>query len=114
MRRKIVGVIAVSILILVAWRWWPRHTPVVHAAAPPPVERVHLPWVITPPPAVAQLAVKHKPDESRYGLWMLADPALPMLVADSLIVSRFPRDSLPLTKYQVDQLQPNRRFDTRG
>src|SRR5437588_3602264 len=38
----------------------------------------------------------------------------PMVVADTLIVSRFPRDSWPLTVHQVDQLEPNRRYDTRG
>ena len=92
---------AVIVAALIAWRMWPRSAPSVATRE-------------APPPQLATLESHRKVDTSRYGLWMLADPALPMMVADSLVVSRFPRDSLPLTKYQVDQLEPNRRFDSKS
>lgn len=90
-----------------------RHAPVAAPVGQTPAKVAGPSWAIVPPPGVAKLEANRKPDVSRFGLWMLSDPNLPMIVADSLLVSRFPRDSLPLTKYQVDQLQPNRRFDSR-
>jgi hypothetical protein len=114
--RRLLAVAGVILVILLVWKLWPKRAPIVHAppAPPPSAPPPHLPWVLQPPPSVARVEGTRKPDQSRYGLWMLSNPKLPVIVADSLIVSRFPRDSLPLTKYKVDQLQPNRRFDSPG
>jgi hypothetical protein len=114
MRRASV-VIALLVLVVVAFVWWRHATPTGAPALLPPPTVVDGPhWAIPAPAAVARLEAKRKPNVEHVGLWMLADPNLPMIVADSLLVSRFPRDSLPLTKYQVDQLQPNRRFDSKS
>src|SRR6478672_12063840 len=95
--------LALAALVLL-YIFWPRHK-----AAPPaaptvkdtrPVAVPH--WVIPAPPGVAKLEAHRKPNVDHVGLWMLSDPNLPVIVADSLLNSRFPRDSFPLTKYQVD------------
>jgi hypothetical protein len=115
--RRPLALLALVALLLILFFWLRHRPPKTVAQAPPPRSEapVAVPrWVIPAPPGVARLEVHRKPNVEHYGLWMLADPNLPMIVADSLLVSRFPRDSFPLTKYQLDQLQPNRRFDSRG
>ncbi len=116
MRRRIVVILGLLLLLLLIL-WLARGHPPEVAHVEPPVEPAAPPgppWALVPPPQVAKLEVGHKADRSHVGLWMLEDANLPMVVADSLIVSRFPRDSMPLTKFQVDQLEPNRRFDSKG
>src|SRR5215468_3444205 len=53
--------------------------PTTRASAP------RSPWAVSAPPGVVAIAQSHEPDRSRVGLWMLEDPNLPQVAADSLI-----------------------------
>ncbi len=113
--RRALFVVAVVALVVVFF-WW-RHRPAATATvakAGGAVADADPHWAIKAPPGVARLEAHRKPNTEHYGLWMLSDPNLPMMVADSLLTSRFPRDSFPLNKRQLDQLQPNRRFDSKA
>jgi hypothetical protein len=78
-----------------------------------PVSASRSPWAVSAPPQVVAIAKSHEPDRSRVGLWMLEDPNLPQVAADSLISWRFPRGSQPLHPDMIDVLQPNRRNDSK-
>ena len=114
--RRALAVVALAALVVVIF-WW-RH----RAPPPAPLEPAAVAaddnydphWAIKPPRGVARLEAHRKPNTEHYGLSMLSDPNLPVMAADSLLQSRCPRASFPRTKHALDQLQPNRRFDSRG
>jgi hypothetical protein len=109
----LLGLIGLVLYLFLGNRTQPKRveTAVPQEAPAPPAPD----WVLVPPAEVAKVEAGRKSvDKSRVGLWMLSDPNLPLRAANSLIVARFPRDSLPLTSYQTDQLEPNKRHDSRS
>src|SRR5262249_36420425 len=108
--RVLVGVLLLGVLIWFGWESRSSAPNATKADEPVPT----LPWAVIPPAPIARIQAAHQPDRSRVGLWMLEDPKLPVVVADSRIGWRFPRGSIPLDRSMTDVLAPNSRHESRS
>ncbi len=109
----LLGLCAVALMVLLARRSHHAPPPAPPATASAPRPTTTRAWAVPAPPPVVEIASRHEPDRGRVGLWMLEDPNLPLVAAESLINWRFPRGSQPLRPGMTDVLHPNARSDPR-
>lgn len=111
-RRRSILVAALAAAALLAW-WLVRPGGGADARRAAPVERARPNPALDRFPALRAIVVE-APRGERAGLHLLADPDLPVVVADYLIASRFPPHSRPLEPGQLDLIEWNRRNETLG